>query len=92
MLSKVNSLTVHSRNDRHDSIKALQCPTLVAAIIYRHISLKFVENVRLRNQRRSAFIAPKIKMLKFQTAEAAIRVQTYQTPSSKLQGPLAKCT
>ena len=92
MLSKVKSVTVHPRNDRHDSTKASQCPTLVAAIIYRHIALKFVENVRLRNQRRSVFIASKIKVLKFQTAEAAIRVQIYQTPSSKVRGSSFKCT
>jgi len=91
-LSKDNSLAVHPRNDRQDSTKASQCPTLVASIIYRHTSLKFVENIRLKNQRRSVFIASKIKVLKVQTAEAAIRVQIYQTPSSKVQGPLAKCT
>ena len=38
-------------------------------------------------------IAPKIKVLKVQTtAEAAVLVQIYHTPSSKLQGSLAKCT
>ena len=92
MLSKVNSLTVHPRNDRHDSTKASQCPTLAAAIIYRHIALKFVENVRLRNQRQSVFIASKIKVLKLQTAEAAILVQICQTPSSKVRGSSFKCT
>ena len=86
------AIAVHPRNGRNCSTSASQCPTLAASIIYRHISLKFVENVRLRKQRRSVFIASKIKVLKVQTAEAAIRVQIYQTPSSKVQGPLAKCT
>ena len=62
-LSKYNSLKVHPRNDRHDSTKASQCPTLVAAIIYRHIALKFVENVRLRNQGRSVFIDFRLQLL-----------------------------
>jgi hypothetical protein len=38
------------------------------------------------------FVASKIKVLKVQTAEATIPVKIYQIPSSKLQGPLAKCT
>jgi hypothetical protein len=35
------------------------------------MALGFVGNVWLRNQRRSVFIASKIKVLKLQTAEAA---------------------